>query len=91
MESIRLIYFRGCPVAVRAKDLLLQMGFSNIQEILQDDYPLNHYYKSFVSPSILAGDKIIYGERTHGAGACSVTPLSREHLETALNQFSSRS
>lgn len=75
MEALTLVYFAGCPNAERARAILQQSG-QPFREVCQDTLPAGHPYWSYASPSILLGERLVFGEKTgEGAGGCSIEPL----------------
>lgn len=66
MNEIQLIYFEGCPEAQQVRAALIAAGVSGFKEILQDKLPETDPYRKFSSPSVLAGNELIYGIRADG-------------------------
>jgi glutaredoxin len=90
MAALRLIFFQGCPNAIRARNLLRELGLA-YEEISQDDLPLSHALRGYSSPTVLHGEKIIFGSKTgENSGGCSLdipTPDEmRELLLTTKNE-----
>lgn len=84
MAALRLIFFQGCPNAVRARNLLRELGLA-YEEISQDDLPINHPLRGYSSPTILDGEEIIFGAKTgEGSGGCSLDIPSPEELKNRL-------
>lgn len=77
MNSVRLIYFKGCPEAGKVRLALFRAGISNFQEILQDELPKGHSYLKLSSPSVMKGDELIYGIRTcNDVSSCTFDVIS---------------
>ncbi len=84
MNEIKLLYFEGCPNAVRVKEMLLQMGHA-FQEIRQDRLSENDPLRKFSSPTILKDHEIIYGTSARSEGACSLELPTFVDLKRRLN------
>lgn len=84
MNEIKLLYFEGCPNAVRVKEMLLQMGHA-FQEIRQDRLSENDPLRKFSSPTILKDHEIIYGTSARAEGACSLELPTFVDLKRRLN------
>lgn len=84
MPNLKLIYFEGCPNSMKAKLALERVGCT-FEEVEQGALPQGHPMKCYSSPTILAGDEIIFGAETGSAGSCTLeipTPaLIREKLK----------
>lgn len=77
INSIKLIYFKGCPEAVTAKNALDSAGIKGVEEILQDELPEDNKYRKYTSPSILINDELIYGMiSTNSRPGCSFDLLN---------------
>lgn len=50
MNSIKLIYFKGCPEAKTAREALYNAGIQGVEEILQDNLPVDSRYRKYTSP-----------------------------------------
>ncbi len=88
MTNIKLIYFEGCPNAKDARALLLG-SMLDFEVIKQDDLSKNHPMLEYSSPSILQGEKIIYGYKiAPGSSACSAEKLNEELIRSKLNGLS---
>lgn len=64
MDEIKFIYFEGCPEAKNIRASLLVAGIYDFKVIVQDQLPEGNPYLKFSSPSVLAGEELIYGIRT---------------------------
>jgi hypothetical protein len=82
MTELTLVTFLGCPNAARARELLRRSG-RGFREVSQDDLPPGHPLRGYTSPSILAGERLIFGQASGEAG-CSIAPLDAEVLLAAL-------
>ena len=76
MAELTLIYFEGCPNAGKARTLLESAG-KPFREICQDDLADGHPHKAYTSPSILLGNKVVFGMSSDEAG-CTVQPFDEE-------------
>jgi hypothetical protein len=71
MKKFTLIYFNGCPNHEPAKDLLVQAGIDFV-EVCQDTIDDSDSLKGYSSPTLLMGDRIIFGSKVPGSGGgCS--------------------
>lgn len=82
MDDLTLITFRDCPNADAARDVLRRSG-RGFHEVLQDDLPAGHPLRAYTSPTVLEGERVLYGMAAEGAG-CSVAPLEPERLLALL-------
>lgn len=80
MAELTLVYFDGCPNAVKARQSLSAAGLE-FKEIRQDELPATDPLKSLSSPSILAGDKLLFGTRTGAQGGCSLEIPTADDLK----------
>tara|TARA_R110000868_G_scaffold104087_4_gene286265 strand:+ start:3202 stop:3885 length:684 start_codon:yes stop_codon:yes gene_type:complete len=64
MDEIKFIYFEDCPEAKNVRAALLVAGIYDFKIIVQDQLPEGNPYLKFSSPSVLAGEELIYGIRT---------------------------
>ena len=82
---LKLIYFEGCPNAERARKMLTELGVP-FEEVKQDDVPVADPLKGYASPTVLDGEKIIFGSKTGGnSGGCSLNIPSLDQLRILLN------
>ncbi len=72
MAELKLIYFAGCPNAAAARAILQESGMP-FEEVRQDDLPENDPLRGYTSPTILLGDRVVYGTASGDAG-CSLAP-----------------
>ena len=82
MSEYKLIYFEDCPNHLPAVELLRKLGiqFDEVcQDRLDDKNPLNGYS----SPTLLKGDKIVFGSKAAGGG-CSVSLPTLDELRELL-------
>jgi hypothetical protein len=82
MSELTLITFEGCPNAARAREVLRAAG-RTWREVRQDDLPPGHPQRAYTSPTILDGERVVYGA-TSGEAGCSIAPLEPERLLEAL-------
>ena len=74
--EMKLIFFRGCPTAELAKEVLKDAGLA-YQEVCQNDLTLDDEFRNFTSPTLLKDGEIIFGSRiTSGSSACSMNVLA---------------
>lgn len=91
MGVFKLIYFRGCPSADKAKSLLEQAGIQ-FEEIHQDGLPHNHPLKGYTSPTVLQDDQIAFGAKTgEGTAGCSLNIPSLDELKRRFTSIASSS
>ncbi|MGE3760304.1 MAG: MerC family mercury resistance protein [Pseudobdellovibrionaceae bacterium] len=93
MSALKLLYFEGCPNANRARQLLSKVGAS-FEEVRQDDLTPTDPLKGYASPTLLDGEKIVFGSKTgDGSGGCSLDIPTVDELRARLGgkQFGSRS
>lgn len=64
MVEVKFIYFEDCPEAKNVRAALLVAGIYDFKVIIQDQLPEGNPYLKFSSPSVLAGEELIYGIRT---------------------------
>jgi len=84
MAQIKLIYFEGCPNAEKSRQALRAVGIP-FDEIRQDELPSESPFKSYSSPTILDGDKLIFGSRADaGSGGCSLEIPTADSLKKKL-------
>lgn len=86
MGALKLLYFEGCPNAEKARRLLTKVG-ATFEEVRQDDLPSSDPLKGYASPTVLDGEKIIFGSKTgEGSGGCSLDIPSVDDLRICLGQ-----
>jgi glutaredoxin len=78
METIKLIYFNGCPNFKSAKNLLEEVGLK-YELICLDELSDSDTFKNYSSPTYLLGNKIFFGTKACGGG-CSLHLPSKEEL-----------
>jgi len=85
MAAMKLLYFEGCPNAEKARSLLKKLGVK-FEEVRQDDLASTDPLKGYASPTVLDGEKIIFGSKTgEGSGGCSLDIPSVDELRTRLS------
>jgi hypothetical protein len=84
MNSVKLIYFKGCPNYETARNLLLQLGY-HFKEIDQGDLPENHSFRNYTSPTIIKNKKLICGEKMDSfQGGCTLQLPCNAELKRKL-------
>lgn len=85
MEKVKLVYFQGCPEAKHARAALLTSGIAEFEVVLQDQLKDEDPFKSYSSPTILKGDKVIYGNKLNaGSSACSFQKIDFGKIQSEL-------
>lgn len=75
MVDLKLIYFEGCPNVAQVRKRLQTAGY-RFEEIDQDTLPEGHPCRNYSSPTILKGDRIIFGTLTgSGKPGCSLEAI----------------
>ncbi len=85
-ESLKLIYFEGCPNATIAEANLNTAGIK-YEKICQDRLDENHPYKKFASPTLLKGDRIVFGSATGIDGGCSLDLPAASEIKVRLKKM----
>lgn len=86
MAHVKLIYFEGCPNAEKSRQALKATGVS-FDEIRQDELPPENPFRSYSSPTILNGNRVIFGSQTGaGSGGCSLAIPTAEALANTLGK-----
>lgn len=79
-----LTYFKGCPNAQLARNLLAQAGVM-YREVCQDDLAPDDPHRQYSSPSLLNGAKLVFGSEATGAdGSCSLDIPTLEELQRLI-------
>ena len=77
MNSVKLIYFEGCPNAQKAKDMLSKKEIP-FDIIVQDELEKNSHYREYSSPTILDGNSLIFGQKIgRNSAACSAEDFDK--------------
>jgi len=88
MGAMKLLYFEGCPNADKARQLLAKIGVP-FEEVRQDDLPPTDPLKGYASPTLLDGDKVVFGSKTgEESGGCSIDIPSSDELRIRLGSNS---
>ena len=87
MQRYKLIYFKDCPNFPEAAALLEQLGLA-YDAVCQDELAAGDPLRDYASPTLLAGDEIIFGSRASGGG-CSVSLPSLAELRAKINETAS--
>ena len=84
-EQFTLVFFRGCPNAELARQLVSDLKISCVY-ILQDDLSEGDPLRSYSSPSLLVGDQVVFGALTgkNSKGCSLVVPRVEEIKQTIL-------
>ena len=84
-QTLKLVYFAGCPRVEEVRALLKKVGASFV-ELRQEALPEKHPLRKYASPTVLAGNVIILGSRIDDAGssACSVDLPNLDELKQRL-------
>ena len=87
MPALKLVYFEGCPNTERAKQSLKRLGHP-FELVRQDDLPQGHPLRGYTSPTVLSGDRVVFGAQSgHAAGGCSLGVPSADELSRALEKM----
>ena len=78
MDKYRLIYFAGCPNHLPSEELLRRAGI-RFESVCQDDLVEADPFKNYTSPTLICGEKIIFGSEAIGGG-CSMPLPNLEQL-----------
>lgn len=81
--NVTLITFRSCPNADKARLALKNIGVS-FSNVISDDLPANHLWRGYSSPTILQGEKLVFGSDQSGNGACSLNVPTENELKERL-------
>ena len=68
---------------------MLRLSGRAFHEVVQDDLPPAHPLRGYTSPSILLGERLIFGSASQEAG-CSLQPLEPERLLDELRALPSQ-
>lgn len=83
---LKLIYFEGCPNVDLARKNIQTAGY-RFEEILQDDLPEGHPLKDYTSPTLLKGERVIFGTLSSlGHGGCSLEIPTAEQIKTQIEK-----
>lgn len=84
-ENFKFIYFNDCPNAILAKNLISKLQIT-CDYICQDELAETHELKSYSSPTLLLGDKIIFGAKTdNNSSGCSIDIPTLEELKHRIS------
>lgn len=84
MKSIKFIYFDGCPNAQKVMNILVDLRVE-FEKIEQTSLPDGNEFKNYSSPTVIAGDTIVFGAEADGGG-CSLNLPTLEFLKERLCQ-----
>lgn len=86
MTRLKLIYFEGCPNVDLVRKNLQLAGYL-FDEIRQDDLPEGHPLKDYTSPTLLKGERVIFGTlSSSGRGGCSLAIPSAEQIKEKIEK-----
>jgi hypothetical protein len=86
MSRLKLIYFEGCPNVDRARKALQMAGYL-FDEIRQDNLPEGHPLKDYTSPTLLKGERVIFGTvSSSGQGACSLEIPTPDEIKEKIEK-----
>jgi mercuric ion transport protein len=80
---LRLVYFEGCPNAGAARAALERAGLA-YEAVRQDDLGADHPWRRYTSPTLLDGDRVLFGAATAGGGGCTVPAVPPADLLAGL-------
>ena len=84
MSRLKLIYFEGCPHVDLARKSLQLAGYL-FDEIRQDDLPEGHPLKDYTSPTLLKGERVIFGTLSgSGRGGCSLAIPTADEIKEKI-------
>ncbi len=83
---LKLIYFSGCPNVQPAKDLIASAGLA-ADEVDQDDLPESDPLRGYSSPTLLIGDKILFGSAVGVGGGCSLGLPSPDEFQKLIRDL----
>lgn len=87
VNRLTLIYFRECPNAGRARELLKESGFA-FREVVQDELSPDSRLRRYTSPTLLAEDRLVFGgELGQGGTGCTITIPSAPQLKQLLAEL----
>jgi hypothetical protein len=87
MKQVKLIYFEGCPKLETVKNILQSIPSVAIEEVLQDQLPVDHPLRAYSSPTVLLGDQVIYGTRIKTTqGCCSLEEAHEGKMRRILSE-----
>ena len=75
MIELKLVFFEGCPRVAAIRGVLLAAGF-HFEEINQNNLSDGHPLQNYTSPSILKGNRVIFGTLSgSNGGGCSLEAI----------------
>ena len=84
MKGFKLIYFKDCPNAEPAKELVSNLKLK-CEFITQDDLNDEDPLLSYTSPTLICNDQIIFGSKTDsGSRGCSLKLPSLNELKKII-------
>lgn len=92
MRAVRLVYFEGCPNLDEVRSTLRAMPELSVEEVNQSELPADDPLRCYSSPSILMGERIMFGAKTDSAdGGCSYGKPDAAVIRALLEESTSRS
>lgn len=87
VNRLTLIYFRDCPNANRARQMLKELGFE-FHEVVQDELSPDSRLRRYTSPTLLAEDRLVFGgELGQGGTGCTMTIPSEQQLKQLIAEL----
>lgn len=91
MLEVTLVYFTECPNTDRAREALRQAGVARWKEINQDNLDQHNRFQRYSSPSILVGEKVLFGqELSTCGGSCNISNLAPRALQERIEELETR-
>ena len=84
---LRLVYFEGCPNVPVLEKMLQEIG-KEFEKINQVSLSPNDPYRDYTSPTLFWNDRIVFGAKVSGAGACTLSFPTPEQLGEILDSLS---
>ena len=85
--KVKLVYFDGCPLFKETKKILENLG-TDFEIVKQDELPDHHPLRAYSSPSILKGDKLIFGSKLdENTSACSFSKIDMDSIKRQMSSL----
>lgn len=86
MANVKLVYFEGCPNAIKVRRSIEETGTAFVA-IRQDDLSAGDPLREFSSPTILKDNEVIFGTKTGaGGGGCSLQVPTTDEIRRKLGK-----